>query len=169
MTYADKVVCGCSTCCDADDVITAYNGKRRKISLVADIKLEEMDDNTVDKIISNVEFEVALKDYKLQIFTRDNTHKHKRGWSATDQYGCGEQITICRDHYPAQCPTQCTECKQFPHFRCQKGDCVDYKECGYVALAFETNHVDDDVVITYTLFTPHACCNVHGGHFIQEY
>ena len=50
MTDADKVVCGCSTCCDTDDVTDAYNGKRRKIVAAAEVKLEEMEDSTESEI-----------------------------------------------------------------------------------------------------------------------
>ena len=50
--------------------------------MVAEVKLEGMDDNTVDKRMSKVEFEVALKDYHSHYFVGDHTHKHERGWSA---------------------------------------------------------------------------------------
>ena len=169
MTDADKVVCGCSTCCDTDDVNTAYNGKRRKIVSAAEVDLDEMADNTEEEKRSKAEFQESLDAYKNEIHNADGSHKHERGWSAADQYGCGERVTICGDHYPDQCPDNCAASNELPRFECQKGDCSACKEHGYAAPTFEMNYVDDDEVITYTLFTPHTRCNIHGGHFIQEF
>jgi len=42
MSDADKVMCGCSTCLDTDDIVEAYNGKRRKIISTTEIEIEEM-------------------------------------------------------------------------------------------------------------------------------
>ena len=45
MTDADKAICGCSTCCDTDDINDAYNGKRRKLAALYEVRLEELGDS----------------------------------------------------------------------------------------------------------------------------
>lgn len=147
----------------------AYNGKRRKIISSSEVKLEELDDRTAIDVAAKAKFEGALKQYRADVLTTDDKHRHERGWSAAEQYGCGERCIVCADHFPEECPIDCQEQKRIPHFRCQKGEC---KKCiieGYQAPSFELNEVDDDEVISYTLFTPHTRCNVHGGHYIQEF
>ena len=145
MSDTDKVICGCSTCCDTDDVNDAYKGKRRKIVAKAEVKLEEMPDGSAAEKADKAKFEAALKQYKSEIFTTDERtdkkHVHERGWSAADQYGCGQRISVCADHYPDVCPPGCIERKEFPHFRCQKGDCKKCIVDGYTAPDFGSSMV----------------------------
>ena len=49
MSDADKVICGCSFCLDTDDVVAAYNDKRRKIIRAAEVEIEEMEESTRTK------------------------------------------------------------------------------------------------------------------------
>ena len=40
---------------------------------------------------------------------------------------------------------------------------------GHRAPVFGRDHVDDDDMINYTMFTMHVCCNKHGESAIQSY
>jgi len=127
-----------------------------EIVSAAEANLDEIEENNDTAIGDKAKFEEAIEKYKSEIFINSGkNHKYERGWDAAEQYGCKERIDI--------------NGKLFPHFRCQKGDCNKCNGIGYAAPDFEMNHCDDDDVITYTKFTPHTRCNLHGGHFIHEY
>ena len=64
MTDADKLICGCECCGKTDDLNEAYNAKRTKIVALAEIALEEMNDDDPEK----EDFETKLIAYKQQIF-----------------------------------------------------------------------------------------------------
>ena len=74
MTDADKVICGCSTCCDTDDINDAYNDKRRKLAALYEVRLEELGDSTRAEKRTHSILEPALDKYKSAIFTGDNPH-----------------------------------------------------------------------------------------------
>ena len=84
-------------------------------------------------------------------------------------YGCGKCVRICATHFPNSCPDVCKEGKDLAPFSCQSGRCKDCSSQGYTPPRFETDAVNDDEMITYTLFTPHTRCNLHGGNFLDEY
>ena len=80
MTDADKLICGCEPCGKTDDLNEAYNAKCTKIVALAEIALEEMNDDDPEK----KDFETRLTAYKEQIFCEDGSHRHKRGWDAIE-------------------------------------------------------------------------------------
>ena len=46
MTDADRIMCGCETCCSMDDINLTYKAKRRKIVCAAEANLDEMEERT---------------------------------------------------------------------------------------------------------------------------
>ena len=61
MTDTDNIVCGCSTCYDTDDVNDCYKAKQRPTVAAAEVKMEEMEDNTKETKADKAKFEAAQK------------------------------------------------------------------------------------------------------------
>ena len=103
--------------------------------------LEQMDDGT-DKS----QFEKEIDEYKNEVFVNGGlTHKHDKGWDASEEYGCGVRFD--------------TEGKSFLHYSCVLGRCNECTKNEYKAPKFESNF--DNEEIFYTRFTTHVRCNIH--------
>ena len=138
MSDEDKVICGCSTCLDADDMVEAYNGKRRKLISRTEVELDEMEDTTRSQRQEKEALSNDLKIYKQEILNDDGSHRHERGWTASEQFGCGKRIPVCATHYPDNCPTDCQEVKQLAHYACQSGRCDECISADFTAPKFES-------------------------------
>ena len=169
MSDADKVICGCSTCLDTDDLVEAYNGKRRKLIATTEIELDEMEETTRSQSHEKSQLGNDFANYKRDILKDDGTHKHERGWTACEEFGCGKRVPICAEHYPNGCPNDCQEVNNLAHYACQSGRCQKCISEDFTAPKFEMDRVPDDEMFTYTLFTPHTRCNLHGGKFLEHY
>ena len=158
MSDADKLICGCEPCGKTDDLNDAYNGKRRKIVALHEIKLEEMDDDNPGK----KKLEDKLAAYKKDIFRDDGrTHKYETGWDATEQYGCRKRVEINNGGVITE----------FPPFACQNMDCAECVKKGYKAPDFEIELCNNNPseTISYSVFKKVIQCNVHGSSFLEKY
>ena len=78
MSDAQKIICGCSTCLDTDDVVEAYNGKRRKIIASKEVELEEMPETTRAERREKEKLAFQIEEYKLEVLNDDGSHKNER-------------------------------------------------------------------------------------------
>ena len=146
MSTRYKALCGCECCTLSQDMMDDVVSFRRRF--LRELKHEA---GRIRNSRQNSTRKEEIKTYERQIFNENGKPIHSRMWQACDSLACP----------PIKIPGTTLE---LPHFKCVLGECA---LCGkFNAPLMELN---SDRLISYSLFSDHVRCSLHGPDHIKAY